>query len=179
MLRRIIHFGDAVGQDRAKHDGPGGDGIGEPLVIAGLSRQLLLDQAAGRCIGQQREHALGAGPVGLREHHVEGDRGGAHFGEAAHEFAEPRTRPGPLPDAAQRFVVDVDDPHRRLGIPRARRDALIGIEDKIAEIVEAWALENAEGQKGDERQKHRRRIGPASGHLPAPKFGSSWNHVPD
>lgn len=82
---------------------------------------------------------LRRGAIGLRKNEVQADDRGAGLIQLAQQFREAGARPGPLPDAAQARVVDVDhdDRGRRR---RAGGEPLVGVED-----LEAEGLHEARG----------------------------------
>ena len=106
--------------DEAEHDGALRDGFGQHLSLEGSFSTS--STQTGERLGLRPE-AQGVGrrhAVRLGEHHVEADRRGAIVGELLHELGKHGARPGPLTDALQRLLVDVDDAHRKVGVELAR-----------------------------------------------------------
>jgi len=124
-------------QGEAGHDVAGrGDRLGEDAIVVGngLEPRAQFDVVLGQVPdpgGACRRRA-----IGFREDDVEDDRRGAGLGERGRHAREDRARPWPL-DAKprQRLVVDVDDPHGRVRLG-TRLEALVEVEDAIAEIGE-------------------------------------------
>ena len=77
--------------------------------------------------------------VGVGEDDVEHGRHRAHLGQPVDELGERRPRPGPLAERVDRGLVDVDDHDRRAG-RRARRDALVAVEDEEASAGRAQGV---------------------------------------
>ena len=93
-------------------------------------------------IGEETRRAS----VGLGEDDIEGDRRGAGIADPLGQLGKVGARPGPLAEAPYALVVNVDDPDA--GIPeRPGREALIGVEDEAAGLVEG-------GRHGELRQRH-------------------------
>ena len=82
--------------------------------------------------GGELRVVVAAEPVGLGEQHVEADGGGAEFAEPVGERRELRPRPRPLAVLGERWLIDVDDPHRGV-VGGTRQQALLEIEADIAD----------------------------------------------
>ena len=130
LARRLLVDQDEGGDDRRMADRARQDRV--------MGRQLA-ELAAQRLdlgiVWPLREHPVGRGAVGLGEHHVEGDGGGAHLGQPVDDARDQGARPRPLAELLERGVVDVEDAHRRLGrVERARLEALEAVEHQVAQL---------------------------------------------
>lgn len=84
-----------------------------------------------------------------------------------------------MPICAETFLVDADNPGRRLRIIGARRETLKRIEDEVAQIVERPRLNHAPGKNESRSGDKREKIGatplhlltPYDGHAAAAAFG--------
>ncbi len=104
------------------------EGVGKEVVVVGK-----VGGEVDLCAGTDKR--LGGGAerrsVGLGEDHVEGDRCRSELTEVIDDLGELRAWPWPLPDLAQRRLVDVDDGDRRSGFG-TRFQVLVKIENERA-----------------------------------------------
>ena len=107
---------DAARRDErhAQRDRRGGDGFGEDLVAGGRVRQDPRELVARRSVRERSHDVLETHPVGLGENEIEDDRRGAEFGQLVRQFGETRSRPRPLSEDSQTFIVDADHANRRV-----------------------------------------------------------------
>ena len=98
-------------------------------LIASAKIWSLLGSARNLVSGRLIEIAQGVGrdvgieAVGLGEHDVEGDHGGAELGQVGDQIGDPRPRPRPLAEFRQALFVDIDDGDRPCRSSRAARCA--------------------------------------------------------
>jgi hypothetical protein len=139
----------------AEHDPRLLDGVRHDLVVARQGAQLvsgLLVEIAIEISGLRRRH-----PVGLGEDDVEGDGSRAEPGQFRDQVGDKRARPGPLPELAEAFLIDIDDDDRPL-----RRDTrlhdLEEIERPELKLFERRGIGDAQRQQRNQ-QHHAQRSG--------------------
>jgi hypothetical protein len=162
-----------LGEEEAEDRGRGGEGGGELGVGLGeaLQRRDLL--RVGTLAGGPGGETLRRGPVGLGEDDVEGDGGGSGVGDLPGEGGDVAPRPGPLAEAAEGLVVDVDHSHAGVAV-RAGREALVGIEDEAGDLVH-----RAEAGELEERdEKDRQEAGEDDGRAPGGGRSSPQHSAP-
>ena len=103
---------DVMAAGFAEHHARALDGVGEDAVVARQRAQFLprrLVEPAEILGGVVRIE-----PVGLGEHHVEGDHDRAHPGQGVDDVGDAGARPGPLPEPGigEALLVDIDDGDR-------------------------------------------------------------------
>ena len=127
----------SAGQGEAGHHRRAPHRLGQHRIVLGQAPEGVPD--AFRRLPPQRDRVLRRGAVGLREDEVQADDRRAGLIQLVQQVRDAGARPGPLPDAAQARVVDVDhdDRGRRR---RARGEPLVGVED-----LEAEGLHEARG----------------------------------
>ncbi len=117
--------------------------IGPRLADEGRHERRLLGRHA-------LQHLLERGAVGLGEHDVEGDGGGALIDELLREIREHRARPRPLAEFGDRALVDVDDADGRVLVEGLRRKALVAVEGDQAQRLHEERIERTHGHgRGD------------------------------
>ena len=127
-LRATVRI-EAESQDHARVR----DGVGQHLVVV-LDRRRELLHGLGIGIGDEvLDHAADRRAVGLGEHHVEGDGGGALLGQLVDQTRDDGTRPRPLAELGQGGLVYVDDADRRGGMVGPRLEALEVVEGDVAQ----------------------------------------------
>src|SRR5262249_21444264 len=143
-LKRTI----ALGQDGAERGRRPGERLRQRGIVGRPLSELLLDLGAARRLRQELHHVLRAGGVGLREYDIDRNGGSAELAEPRDERRDGGARPGPLTDAAQRFIVDRHDADWRLRIPYPRIETLVPVEHDVAEIGQEWeAYEPDDGDR--------------------------------
>ena len=155
---------DAARRDErhAQRDRRGGDGLGEDLVAGGRVRQDPRELVARRSVRERSHDVLETHPVGLGENEIEDDRRGAEFGQLVRQFGETRSRPRPLSEDSQTFIVDADHANRRVPVVSPRRRPLEGIENEIAQIVEKQRLSEPPGENQKRGQQRGKQINVSS-----------------
>jgi len=81
-------------------------------------------------------------PVWLGEHDVECDHERAHLCQAVDEIGDARSRPWPLTDRAEAFLVDIDDDDRPLRCV-ARLQHLEQVKDANPKFLERQWIDDA------------------------------------
>ena len=124
--------------------------VGHHLIVAWQRPEL----ASGRLVevaeGVRRE--LRRQPVGFGKNHVEGDDQSAHIGEARDHFGDARSRPRPLAQRPQAFLVDIDDDDRSFG-GFARLDDLKNIESAQTEFFERGWIGDTQSHQADQQSR--------------------------
>ena len=93
--------------------------------------------------------------IGLGEEEVHADGSRPRREDRAQELRHERARPGPLAARVERSLVDGDD-HCRRARPAPRHEALVGIEDGVAQGAERRRLEADEQAEREEQGDARR-----------------------
>ena len=83
------------------------DGAGETAVVPRRASRVEV-----RLPEPVRQHLGGGGAVRLGEDDVERDDAGATLEQPPEQLRDQGSRPGPLPEAPERFLVDFDDGDR-------------------------------------------------------------------
>ena len=157
----------------AQRDRRGSDGLGEDLVAGGRVRQDFRELLARWSLRERSHDVLETHPVWLGENEIEYDRRGAEFDQLVRQFGETRSRPGPLSEDSQTFIVDADHANRRLPIVSPRRRPLKGIKNEIAQIVEKQRLGQPPGENqksGQQRGKQIDNVSPPHPDLRSPRI---------
>ncbi len=136
---------------KADDDSAAGDSLGQNLIMIGQP----FDLAAQRIRRlPEIEHRFGRSAVRLGEDDVEGDGRSPGILQFRHQFGDPGARPGPLPEPAQAFIVDVDDAHRRFNVD-PRMPALKLVEHGVAQDLQRQRIPEIGGEAhGDREQGH-------------------------
>ena len=109
--------------------------------------------------------------IGLRKDHGKSSGAGAERCDAVGDLGQPCARPRPLPVGRNRFLVDIDDAHRKILIG-ARLQALIGVERALLQFSDEPRTFGA--QPGQRRKDDEGGAGcPAGGGAAAACFCSS------
>ena len=140
-----------VAQREAEHDPAPLDRVGQELVVVGHRLEARHQRVVGRDFLDTLDDPRRCCAVGIDQQDVESDRGGAQLVEAIDQPREQRPRPGPLAEALQAVVVDVDDADRgRLVLPRLQAQEFV--EDIQAELHERPGLAEP-GEEGGEQNR--------------------------
>jgi hypothetical protein len=94
-----------------------------------------------------RRHA-----VRLRQQDIERHRR-AGAGQAIDDAGEGFPGPGPLPDPLEALLVDGEDAHRRLRVIGAGQDALIDVEDLVAQLGDQRPVLDPPSEGGHQDQE--------------------------
>ena len=125
---------------------------GKQLIVIGQCLDLLAQTTRQMPqIGDGRRRCA----VGFGEHDIESDGRDSGLGQAVVQPGEAGARPGPLTEACQALLIDVDDPHRHLDIG-ARLPALILIENGVADDLQRCIgvrMEDDDHDDGSEREE--------------------------
>ncbi len=137
--------------DEAEHDGALPDGFGQHLIVGGKLLDLRAETGERIRLRPEAQGILRRHAVWLGEHYVEADCRGTVAGELLHKLGKHGAWPGPLSDALQRFLVDVDDAEREIRVEFARTDLLVGIEHEGSQSRHrAWIPD----PQGERRRDH-------------------------
>ena len=98
---------------RSEHGSRGSHGIRQHLIVAGQRSKPGLRRLIQTAIVLEGD--IGRQPVRFGEYDVERDRHGAEFGELRNDVGDEVARPGPLAEAFETFLVDIDNDDRPLG----------------------------------------------------------------
>jgi hypothetical protein len=159
---REIDRSAILGQDYAEH---------RRRLPDRLCQQGVIGCALARLLGQQRpaggwrqpcDQPLRARAIRLREQDVDRHHGGTQAAETRDHLRHRGAGPWPLADAGKRVIIDIEDPDRRLRIPRNRIETLMQIEDEIAQLGSKSVLCQADENDGDDRRGHRQPVRPAN-----------------
>jgi hypothetical protein len=130
-----------------ERDPPALEHLREPFVVA-RHRTDLLDELGGH-LGHEPGRVARGAPVALGHQDVEPDGGGLSIVDRGDQLREQAARPGPLPEALEARLVDVDDQDGRRRA-RTRHDALEAVEDEGAGLL-------LEGDRLEALEEHHQR----------------------
>ncbi len=156
----------ALEPGHAQHHRSSPQGGGQHGVVARhareLARQLRIQPV------DERGHPLRRQPVGLRHHDVDADGCGPRLRDPGDQPREPGARPGPLPVPLQALLVDGHD-HDGRGLPRARREVLVGVEGGQPDEPEPRHVgqQGQAQQQGQQKHAHRTTAAAPQGAHPA------------
>ncbi len=125
------------------------DRLGENLVVGRHGFERARDvRRQDRDLGGDRR---GRKAIRLGEQQVQPDRGGLVLPDARDQLGDARARPRPLPEVGERGLVDDHDRHR-LGHALEREEALVAVEDDVAQRLRGRGHQQEKRQRGEEHQ---------------------------
>ena len=106
--------------NKAEHGRSAGDRLSQHAVARGWLNELARERLERGVLRQSFDQVGEGHPVGLDEHEVEGDGRGPCLHKPLREIGNQRAWPGPLTEARERWLVNVDDAHGNLRVVLTR-----------------------------------------------------------